>query len=234
MTAFGTRSSLMVFTAAVNGCRRNQDVFLKENELLVLKVAGRFLRNKKLADEHDDIVQEGTIGMYKALEKFDMSLGYNFSTYAVPWIRTYIERFLQHSLARLSMPSRTRTLAWQIKGMLINHSLDQVANMLQLSIELVHSLQQISSTFALEVLPEVPGRNLEEEMVAQDLIEKMNSEFAKLPIECKDALLVKIGEHAMYDEASVYLSEHGITRHNYEKSAKSGLAALHRAVERNH
>lgn len=43
----------------------------------------------------EDMFQEGVIGLMKAAERFDASLGYQFSTYAVWWIKSSIERHLK-------------------------------------------------------------------------------------------------------------------------------------------
>jgi RNA polymerase primary sigma factor len=58
---------------------------------LVMKVAVRYSgRNVPL----DDLVQEGVIGLFKAVEKFDVDRGNRFSTYAMHWIRQSISRYL--------------------------------------------------------------------------------------------------------------------------------------------
>lgn len=65
---------------------------IKNNIGLVRKVAGRFL-NRRI--EFEDAVQIGTMGLIKAIEKFDFSFGVQFSTYAVPMIMGEIRRFLR-------------------------------------------------------------------------------------------------------------------------------------------
>ena len=65
---------------------------VKNNLGLVRKVAGRFA-NRRI--EFDDAVQIGTMGLIKAIEKFDFSFGVQFSTYAVRMIMGEIRRYLR-------------------------------------------------------------------------------------------------------------------------------------------
>jgi RNA polymerase primary sigma factor len=57
-----------------------------------------------------DLVEEGNCGLLKAVERFDVSLGYRFSTYAIWWIRQAIERALANQSRIVRLPSHIRTL----------------------------------------------------------------------------------------------------------------------------
>lgn len=59
------------------------------NLRLVVKIARSYLGSKLSLLE---LISEGNIGLFYALEKFNPDLGYKFSTYATPWIRQAIER----------------------------------------------------------------------------------------------------------------------------------------------
>ena len=71
------------------------------NLRLVVHVAKRY-RNKGVA--FLDLVQEGSIGLLRAVDKFDLELGYRFSTYAVLWIEQAVIRALQKYSRTVRIP----------------------------------------------------------------------------------------------------------------------------------
>jgi len=66
-----------------------RDTLIKQNQLLVIKVANKY---SNLNIPINDLIDEGNIGLMKAIEKFDLSRTTKFSTYAVWWIRQSITR----------------------------------------------------------------------------------------------------------------------------------------------
>lgn len=83
--------------------------FIEANVRLVQSIANRFSVPAHL--DRDDIVQDGMIGLEKAVEKFDWRRGYKFSTYATWWIRQSIQRGLEASATTIRIPGhRTREL----------------------------------------------------------------------------------------------------------------------------
>ena len=75
-----------------SGDKRARDKFIIGNMRLVLSLVKRF-RIKNLGA--DDVFQAGCVGLIKAIDGFDMSVGVKFSTYAVPMIAGEIKRFMR-------------------------------------------------------------------------------------------------------------------------------------------
>ena len=69
-----------------------REAYIKGNLRLVLSVIKRFSAS---AEQADDLFQIGCIGLMKAIDNFDLSLGVQFSTYAVPMIVGEIRRYLR-------------------------------------------------------------------------------------------------------------------------------------------
>ena len=77
---------------AHRGDKEARDVLVERNMGLVHSIVKRF-QNRGV--EQEDLFQIGSIGLLKAIDKFDLSYDVKFSTYAVPMIAGEIKRFLR-------------------------------------------------------------------------------------------------------------------------------------------
>ncbi len=92
-----------------NGDKKARDEFIVGNMRLVLSLVKRF-RIKNLGA--DDVFQAGCVGLIKAIDGFDMSVGVKFSTYAVPMIIGEIKRYLRDGNS-LRVSRSIRDMAYQ-------------------------------------------------------------------------------------------------------------------------
>ena len=77
---------------------------VRHNLAFVVAVARRQRRGMVRLD---DLIQEGSLGLMRAVEKFDPHAGTRFSTYAVWWIRAYVGRFLKEARSAVRPQSGT-------------------------------------------------------------------------------------------------------------------------------
>ena len=79
-----------------------QNQVIEGNIRLIISIANKKLRSNI---ELNELVNEGTFGMIKAMEKFDPTLGFAFSTYATCWIRQSINRAIEEKGRTIRIPS---------------------------------------------------------------------------------------------------------------------------------
>ena len=88
---------------------RNQLVLM--NIGLVRREAHRWLHQS--GESFDDLMQVGSLGLIRAIERFDLSKGFAFSSFAIPYIRGEIQHYLRDKGGAMKIPRRWQALQHQ-------------------------------------------------------------------------------------------------------------------------
>tara|TARA_B100001989_G_scaffold79333_1_gene54776 strand:- start:3081 stop:3833 length:753 start_codon:yes stop_codon:yes gene_type:complete len=86
---------------------------IESNYRLVLSIAKKYHRSDI---NFDDLLQESSIGLLKAVDRFDPELGYKFSTYACWWIKQAALQYINENSTNIKVPTHSRMLNSKIKN----------------------------------------------------------------------------------------------------------------------
>jgi RNA polymerase primary sigma factor len=236
------RNAALEDVARAGDARRR---LIEANLRLVVHVASRY-KLRELA--FSDLIQEGNLGLFHAVDKFDYRFGCRLSTYAIWWIRRSIIRALDNESRTARLPVYLRTLARQA-GRMRDELAQQtgqepspadIATALHVPLAIVNavlSYQQppISldapitddgATLA-EVLPDLDARMPEEEAEAAFFSETVHGALATLPERERVVLELRFGLHGHRVHTLIEIGKRlGLTRERVRQIESKALLTL--------
>ena len=145
----------------VRSGQRARERFMQCNLQLVVHVAKKYENRRRKSLEIMDLIQEGNIGLARAVELFDSSRGYKFSTYAYWWIKQGIQRALSQSDAMIRLPTGLHDLLSKIArttsdlGQRIGRTptLNEVAEHIGVDVNIIHdALRRSHAVHSLDAI----------------------------------------------------------------------------------
>ena len=94
------------------GDRRARDQMIRANIRLAISIAKNYA-NKGC--DMEDLVQESSMGLIKAVDRFDWRKGFKFSTYACWWIKQAVRQHVAAQSGSIKLPSYAKNTLWKMK-----------------------------------------------------------------------------------------------------------------------
>ena len=223
------------------GDEKAREQFIVGNMRLVLSLVRRFWSKNANAD---DVFQAGCVGLIKAIDNFDLSVGVKFSTYAVPLIIGEIKRYLRDGNS-LRVSRSIRDTAYKILKVREqleteddNVTYDKIAEKMNIAVsEVTYALDAISDPVSL--YDPVYNKSGDELLLVDQIFDKKNNDevwtelaalyeaIAKLDEREKSILLLRYFEGKTQTEIS---SEVGISQAQVSRLEKSALGRIREEI----
>ena len=169
--------TMRLIEMAHEGDKEARDRLVTENMGLIWSIVRRFTGR---GYDPEDLFQIGSIGLMKAIDKFDMSFEVKFSTYAVPMITGEIKRFLRDD-GMIKVSRSIKEMGTRVKCVreALNFTLGREPTIEEIAGEIVASKEEVAASIEagaeVESLYRTVNKNDENSILLIDKIEEENS-----------------------------------------------------------